>query len=82
MSPLILLPAVLLIFVAFVMLGRRHEEMRQPGATRESDDGIDRKELERAEREVRDMDHDGSGAPPEQSPGDEWGPGVPRGPVA
>ena len=80
--PIILFPAVLLIFAAFVILGRRHEEVRMPGAGQDRDEGIDREELERAEREVRDMDDDGSGAPPEQSKGDDWGPGVPRGPVA
>jgi hypothetical protein len=81
MSFLVLLPAVLMIFVAFTVMGRRHEET--PGLKApEPDDGIDRAELERAEREVREMEHDGSGAPPEQAQGDDWGPGVPRGPVA
>ena len=79
---LLLFPAVLLILAAFVILGRRHEEVKMPGAPPERDDGIDRAELERAEREVRDMDDDGSGAPPSESPGDDWGPGAPPRPVA
>ena len=82
MSPLILLPAVLMIFFAFVVLGRRHEEMKMPEGERDDDEGIDRAELERAEREVREMDDDGGGSPRPENPGDDWGPGVPKGPVA
>ena len=79
---LLLFPAVLLIFAAFFILSRRHEEMKMPGAAPDQDDGIDREELERAEREVQEMDHDGSGAPPPEQHGDDWGPGTPPRPIA
>lgn len=54
---------------------------RHPGPRLVGDDGIDREELEAAEREVRELD---GGRPPEEGfEGDDWGPGAarPRPPV-
>jgi len=54
---------------------------RHPGPRLVGDDGIDREELEAAEREVRELE---SGRAPEDGfEGDEWGPGAarPRPPV-
>jgi len=54
---------------------------RHPGPRLVGDDGIDREELEAAEREVRELD---SGRKPEEGfEGDDWGPGAarPRPPV-
>jgi hypothetical protein len=54
---------------------------RTPGPRLVGDDGIDRAELEAAEREVRDLD---IGRQPDDGfEGDDWGPGAarPRPPV-
>ena len=54
---------------------------RHPGPRLVGDDGIDREELEAAEREVRELE---SGQRPDDGfGGDDWGPGVaqPRPPV-
>jgi hypothetical protein len=54
---------------------------RHPGPRLVGDDGIDRAELEAAEREVRDLE---SGRRPDDGfEGDDWGPGAaqPRPPV-
>jgi hypothetical protein len=54
---------------------------RHPGPRLVGDDGIDRAELEAAEREVRDLE---SGRHPDDGfEGDDWGPGAarPRPPV-
>jgi hypothetical protein len=54
---------------------------RHPGPRLVGDDGIDREELEAAEREVRELE---SGRLPEDGfEGDDWGPGAarPRPPV-
>jgi hypothetical protein len=54
---------------------------RHPGPRLLGDDGIDREELEAAEREVRELE---SGQQPEDGfEGDAWGPGAarPRPPV-
>jgi hypothetical protein len=54
---------------------------RHPGPRLVGDDGIDRAELEAAEREVRDLE---SGRQPDDGfEGDDWGPGAarPRPPV-
>jgi len=45
-----------------------------------SDDGIDRAELEAAEREVTDLGTDVKGRPLEDAVGDDWGPGTPKPP--
>jgi hypothetical protein len=47
-----------------------------PGPRLENDDGIDREELEAAEREVRELDS--SQRPEDGFPGDDWGPGASR----
>ncbi len=76
-----------LLLVAIVALRRRREEMAMPRtevpSTRaDDDDEIDWDELERAEREVQDLEHDGGGGAPEQQAGDDWGPGTPKPPLA
>jgi hypothetical protein len=60
--------------IALVLWLRR--DRGYPGPRLIDDDGIDREELEAAEREVRDLD-------PNQRPedgflGDDWGPGASR----
>ena len=46
-----------------------------PGPRLLDDDGIDRDELEEAEREARELDPP---RPDEDRPGDDWGPGAAR----
>jgi hypothetical protein len=74
----VLLVAGVLLFAVLIWLLR---DRRYPGPRLHGHDGIDREELEAAEREVRDFDHRGS--PEEDRPGDDWGPGTarPRPPV-
>ena len=51
-------------------------ERPYPGPRLHGEDGIDREELEAAEREVRELE---TGAlPEEERPGDDWGPGTGR----
>jgi len=60
--------------IALVLWLRR--DRSYPGPRLIDDDGIDRAELEAAEREVRDLD---PGARPEEGfLGDDWGPGASR----
>ena len=63
--------------IALLLWLRR--DRRYPGPRLHSEDGgIDREELERAEREVREL---GSQHRPEDDVlGDDWGPGTPRAP--
>jgi hypothetical protein len=63
--------------IALVLWLRR--DRRYPGPRLQSEDnGIDREELEQAEREVREL---GSHQRPEEGfLGDDWGPGTPRPP--
>jgi hypothetical protein len=70
--PAIFLAAVLVIgLVLWLARGRRY-----PGPRLHGEDGIDRDELEAAEREVRELE---TGAlPDEDRPGDDWGPGTGR----
>lgn len=68
------------IFLAAVLLVGlvlwRVRERRYPGPRLYGEDGIDREELEAAEREVRELD---AGAlPDDERPGDDWGPGTGR----
>ena len=70
--PVVLLTGVLVVaLVLWFLRDRRH-----PGPRLEGTDGIDREELEEAEREVRELD---AGLGPDQErPGDDWGPGTGR----
>ena len=67
--PAIFLALVLVVGVVLWLLRDR----RYPGPRLHGEDGIDREELEAAEREVRELE---TGAfPDEDRPGDDWGPG-------
>ena len=68
----IFIAAVLLVGVVLWLL----RERRYPGPRLHGEDGIDREELEAAEREVRELE---PGALPDaERPGDDWGPGTGR----
>ena len=60
--------------IALVLWLRR--DRSYPGPRLIDDDGIDREELEAAEREVRDLDP--SARPDAGFLGDDWGPGASR----
>jgi hypothetical protein len=60
--------------IALVLWLRR--DRSYPGPRLIDDDGIDRDELEAAEREVRDLDP--SARPADGFLGDDWGPGATR----
>ena len=60
--------------VALMIWLRR--DRRYPGPRLHGDDGIDREELEQAEREVRDLDP--GQRPDDGFAGDDWGPGAAR----
>jgi hypothetical protein len=63
--------------VALVLWLRR--DRSYPGPRLQSDDdGIDHQELEKAEREVRELDS--RQRPEDGFAGDDWGPGTPRPP--
>jgi len=63
--------------IALVLWLRRDRSYPGPRLQSE-DDGIDREQLEKAEREVREL---GSNQRPEDGfTGDDWGPGSPRPP--
>jgi hypothetical protein len=70
--PAVLLTGVLLVaLLLWLLRDRRHPGPRLHGA-----DGIDREELEEAEREVRELE---TGPTPDESRlGDDWGPGTGR----
>ncbi len=68
-----LLVAVVAIVALVLWLRRRS---RYPGPRLAGDDGIDREELEAAEREVRDLD--ATQRPEDGFIGDDWGPGAGR----
>lgn len=77
--------ALLVAWAAVVVWIRRREEVhcgvqtpKTPGGAQ--DDGIDREELERAEREVKDLGKDVRGRPLDDVVGDDWGPGTPKPP--
>ncbi|HUF35387.1 MAG TPA: hypothetical protein VMN37_05515 [Gemmatimonadales bacterium] len=72
----LLVGAVLLLALLSWLFRKR----QYPGPRLLDDDGIDREELEEAEREVRELDPP---PPGEDLPGDDWGPGAarPRPPV-
>jgi hypothetical protein len=71
-GPLGTLLVALAAIIALIIWLRR--DRRYPGPRLHGEEGIDREELEEAEREVRELD-------PRQRPedgfmGDDWGPGV------
>jgi hypothetical protein len=69
-----LLVAVAIVVALALWLFRKR---RYPGPRLHGeDDGIDREELEEAEREVRDLET--SQRPDDGFEGDDWGPGVAR----
>jgi hypothetical protein len=70
--PVVLLAGVLVVGVVLWLLRDR----RYPGPRLEGVDGIDREELEAAEREVQELD--ATLRPDEERPGDDWGPGTGR----
>jgi hypothetical protein len=70
--PAIFLALILVVGVVLWLVRDR----RYPGPRLHGEDGIDREELEAAEREVRELE---TGAlPDEDRPGDDWGPGTGR----
>ena len=70
--PAIFLAAVLIVGLVLWLVRDR----RYPGPRLHGEEGIDREELEAAEREVRELE---AGAiPDEERPGDDWGPGAAR----
>jgi hypothetical protein len=75
--PAIFLAAVLLVGLV-LWLAR---ERRYPGPRLHGEDGIDREELEAAEREVRELES--RQRPEDGFEGDDWGPGAaqPRPPI-
>ena len=60
--------------IALVLWLRR--DRRYPGPRLDNEAGIDREELEAAEREVRDLDS--RQRPEDGFSGDDWGPGASR----
>ena len=62
------------VIVALIIWLRR--DRSYPGPRLHADDGIDREELEQAEREVRELD--AGHRPDEGFLGDDWGPGAGR----
>lgn len=73
-GPLGTLLVALVAIAALVVWLRR--DRRYPGPRLTDEDGIDREELEAAEREVRDLDS--SQRAGEDFIGDDWGPGASR----
>lgn len=70
--PAIFLALLLVVGVVLWLLRDR----RYPGPRLHGEDGVDREELEAAEREVRELE---TGTfPDEDRPGDDWGPGTGR----
>lgn len=73
-GPLGTLLIALAAVVALIIWFRR--DRRYPGPRLHGEEGIDREELEEAEREVRELD---SNVRPEDGfGGDDWGPGASR----
>lgn len=73
-GPVATLLVALAAIIAFVLWLRR--DRSYPGPRLIDDDGIDREELEAAEREVRDLDT--GQRPGDGFIGDDWGPGASR----
>lgn len=78
--------AVLLLWAGITMVqrGRERAAGSRPArpVQRDDDDAIDYDVLEQAEREVKDLGQNPTGAPEEGGLGDDWGPGSPKGPFA
>lgn len=80
--------AVLVVCSAIVVMRRKRENggsgggqtPQPPSGAKGSGDGIDHEELERAEREVKDLQQDVRGRPLDDVVGDDWGPGTPKPP--
>ena len=80
--------ALLVAWAALVVWIRRRERKvsssvqapKTPSSAQGSGDGIDREKLERAEREVKDLQQDVRGRPLDDVVGDDWGPGTPKPP--
>jgi hypothetical protein len=80
--------AVLVAWAAAVIWIRRRENgvsgstqtPQTPSGAKDPGDGIDREELEQAEREVKDLRQDVRGRPLDDVVGDDWGPGTPKPP--
>jgi hypothetical protein len=70
--PAVFLAAVLLVGLVIWLV----RERRYPGPRLHGEEGIDREELEAAEREVRELE--AGTLPDEERPGDDWGPGTGR----
>jgi hypothetical protein len=73
-GPMLTLLVALAAIVAFILWLRR--DRSYPGPRLHGEDGIDREELEQAEREVRDLDS--RQRPDDGFVGDDWGPGAGR----
>jgi hypothetical protein len=74
-GPVSTLLVALAALIALVLWLRRDRSYPGPRLDAE-DNGIDREELEQAEREVRDLDS--AQRPEDGFPGDDWGPGASR----
>ena len=77
--PLIGGPVSVIFLAAVLMVGLMLwllRERRYPGPRLHGEDGIDREELEAAEREVRELE--AGSLPDDERPGDDWGPGTGR----
>lgn len=71
MGTLLIALAAIAALIVWLKRGRSY-----PGPRLHGDEGIDRDELEQAEREVRDLEtHQ---RPEDGFPGDDWGPGAGR----
>ncbi len=71
-GPLGTLLVALAAIIALIIWLRR--DRRYPGPRLHGEEGIDREELEEAEREVRELD--ARHRPEDEFLGDDWGPGV------
>jgi hypothetical protein len=80
--------ALLVGWAAILVLRRRQDRRvrssvqtpKTPSGVQDAGDGIDREELERAEREVKHLEQDVRGRPLDDVVGDDWGPGTPKPP--
>ena len=73
-GPVSTLLVALVALIALILWLRR--DRSYPGPRLADEDGVDREELEAAEREVRDLDS--SQRPEDGFAGDDWGPGASR----